>query len=237
MTPPPGYVSSSTWEQPYRSVRGLATALVVLLAIAAAATAAIAALQVALAGDAEDLLDGVISDAEFEDRLAALGAVSLLVLAVTVAVLVLQILWTYRIASNLLALRRDITFTPGRSIAVWILGGCTLNILNFAMLREHWKATAPVPRASDSWRNEPVTPLLPVWLVLNLLSVGVGFASGLQSFNGVSVGSDNEDLAESLTDSLPLVAASGLLGVLATVTLIAIVRQMTARHERVTGAA
>jgi hypothetical protein len=73
-----------------------------------------------------------------------------------------------------------------------------------------------------------------VWFALGIANVVVGIASGLTSFGGVEVGNDTDSIAESLSDRLPLVIASGVLSLAAAVVMIAIVRQLTARHVQAT---
>ena len=73
-------------------------------------------------------------------------------------------------------------------------------------------------------------PLIPVWFALGLAQIIVGIASGMNSFGGVGVGNDTDSIAESLSDRLPLVIASGLLSLIASVVMILIVRRLTDRH-------
>ena len=128
-----------------------------------------------------------------------------------IAALVLMIIWSYRIAGNLQKLgRAPITWKPGLTIVVWLLGGCTLNIINMLMLGEHWRGSDPeVPPHQAGWRDRPQSPLITVWFALGIANVVVGIASGLNSFSGVGVGNNTDTIATSLSERLPLVIASG----------------------------
>ncbi len=237
LQPPPGYVpyGGPGAFSSFSRIGGVAKALVVLQILGAVAAAAVVALQVSLVGRAQDFLDGDIRESQFEDDLAPFLLFSVLSGLVALAGLVLLIVWSYRIAGNLQKMGRPVTWRPGLTIVVWLLGGCTLNIINFLMLREHWTGSDPEARHDATGRpSNQVSPLVVVWFVLGLAQIVLGFMSGLQSFNGVSAGNDNEAVAESLSDRLPFVVASGVLSVAATVVLVMIVRQLTARHTLAT---
>lgn len=238
MAPPPGYVaygSSGAWS-PYSRIGGIAKALVIVQIVVVVLTTALLVVQLSLVSKAGDLVDGVIGTDEFEDALGPFVLFGLLSGLVGIATLVLLIIWSYRIAGNLQKAGRDpLTWKPGLTIVVWILGGCTLNIINFLMLREHWKGSDPAvaPRQSG-WTERPVSPLIVAWFGIGLAQIVLGFASGLQQFGGVGIGNDTLDVAESLADRLPFVLTSGLLGIAAAVLMVMIIRQLTDRHTQLT---
>ena len=238
MAPPPGYVpyGGPGAFSPFARIGGIARALVILQIVTAVLSAVLLIVQLWLVGKADDFVAGTISSREFEDAAGPLLLVVLLSGLVAIAGLVLLIIWSYRIAGNLQKLgRAPLTWKPGLTIVVWLLGGCTLNIINMLMLREHWRGSDPeVPPHRAGWRDGPQSPLIVVWFALGIANVVVGIASGLNSFSGVEVGNDTDSVAESLSDRLPLVIASGLLSLAAAVVLIAIVRQLTARHLQAT---
>lgn len=238
MTPPPGYVGygASGSYSPFSKIRGLAKALVAVEIAVVIATVIVLAVQLSLVGSAGDANDGVIGIEAFEDDLGTFVLVALLSGLIGIASLVLLIIWSYRIAGNLRRAGRQITWQPGLTIVVWILGGCTFNIINFLMLREHWKGSDPtVPPHSSGWQQSPVSPLIPTWFGLGIAQIVLGFMSGLRSFGGIGVGNnDAEDVAESLGDRLPFVLASGLLGIASAAILVVIIRQMTERHLQLT---
>lgn len=240
MVPPPGYPighAYSSARPPLRPIRPVARALMVLQIIAAAFTGVVLLLQIALVNRADDFVAGVIDDGRFRDAVGPFLAVSLLAGGVSIAMLVLLIIWSYRIADNLQRLRRDgLVWKPGLTIVVWLLGGCTLQIINFLMLREHWKGSDPAsPPGDPSWRSRPVSGVVTVWFVLAVGQVALSAASGLRSIGGVGVDRGTSELAESLSDRLGLVVASGAIGLAAAITLIVVVRRMTDLHVLATG--
>lgn len=237
MAPPPGYVAYGGPGSvgPTKRVGGLAKAITIVLGASALATLIVLVLQLAVAGSAQDFLDGTIGESDFEDDLAPYVLMTLVGAAVSIASIVLLIVWSYRIASNLQAMGRQITWKPGLTIVVWILGGCTLSIINFLMLREHDKASDPAsPPGDPSWKQRAASALITVWFVLTLGQVVLALSSGINGVGGVSFGNTTTDLAESFSDNLPLVVASGLVGVASSVTLILVVRALTERHRHLT---
>lgn len=234
MTPPPGYVpyGGAGAFSPFSRIRGVAKALVILQIATAVATLVLLLVQVSLVGKADDYLADTISAREFEDAAGPLLLLIVLSGLVAIAALVLLIVWSYRIAGNLQKLgRAPFTWKPGLTIVVWLLGGCTLNIINMLMLGEHWRGSDPeMPPHRAGWRDRPQSPLIGVWFALGIAQIVVGVASGVNSFGGVGLGNNTESIAESLSDRLPLVIASSLLSLAATAVLIVIIRQLTARH-------
>ena len=222
--PPPGYVAYGTpqaWGHT-KPIRSLGRAAVVVQSLAAVGTAAVLAMQFGVSDAAEDFVRGRSDLSDFDDDIAPYLAVSLLAAALGIAVLVLLIVWSYRIASNLQARGDNPTWKPGLTIVAWLLGGCTLNILPFLMLREHWKR-------SDSTGDQRTNPLIVVWFVVTLAGVGGGLIAGPNGGGGFRFG-DNEDLAESFADNFGLMLASSVASLAAAVILIVIVRQLTERH-------
>jgi hypothetical protein len=227
-----------------RPIGGIARPLVIVQIVSVVVAAIALVAQLAASGAAQDFLDGFVSRSEFEDDLAPFNTVSLISGLITVAALVLLIIWTHRIARNLQSLvRQPQTWKPGLTIVVWLLGGCTLSIVNFFMLRELWRGSDPELPAGDSrWRQAGVSPLITTWFVLTLVqavaSALVGAQTIARSFGGgVGFDNDTEAVAESLTSGLPAVILAGLAGIAATVVLIMIIRQLSARHMRLTAEA
>jgi len=215
-----------------KPIRGLCTAIVILESLAVLGATGVLVTQVAVAGSAEDFQEGVLTASEFDEELAPFLGVALLAGLVGIAGLVLLIIWSYRIATNLQQTDSRLTWKPGLSILAWLVGGCTLNILPFLMLREHWYESHPArTRQSEYETRGPLNPLIPVWFGLSLASTVVNaVASGVASLSGFNVGRGRRDLAESLADSFPLTVAATALSIAAFVVLIIVVRQLTARH-------
>ncbi|MCU1361434.1 MAG: hypothetical protein JWN99_2723, partial [Ilumatobacteraceae bacterium] len=234
MSPPPGYVAYGDVgaRGSFKRIGGLAKSIVILQIASVVLSVVLIAVQAALVGKANDFLDGDISRTSFRNSMQPFFTVSFVLGLVSIASVVVLIIWSYRIAGNLQNLgRAPLTWTPGKTIVVWLLGGCTLSIINFFMLREHWRGSDPEVRPGDpSWRTRPVSGLIVAWFVLAILQLVAAGASGARSFSGVNLGNSTTNLADSLSDRLPYVIVSGLLGLVAALLMIGIVRQMTARH-------
>ena len=218
-----------------KPVRGLGKALFVLQIIAVAGSILVLVVNIALVDKAETFLDDAGSLSKFRDDLGAYYASAGVFGAVSLAMLILLIIWSFRIAKNLQLRHGNIAWKPGWTIVVWLLGGCTLNIINFLMLREHWIKSDPDPSYGQSTAARPVHPLIVAWFVLSLGQVAAGIASGVRSVNGFSFGNDTKDIAETLTDQLGFTVAAGVLGIAASVVLIFVVRRLTERHAQLTG--
>jgi hypothetical protein len=240
MPPPPGYAAyGASGGGTVKRIGGVAKALVVLEVVGISLTLISLALQSSLGGPAQDYLDGVISKVAFEDEARTYSTVAGLSSLVTIAALVLGIIWSFRIAKNLQQFGRIITWKPGLTIVVWLLGFCTLGIVNFLMLREHWKASDPEVQPGDpSWQQREASPLISAWLALTIVSVliqiGMGAANGRRAINGLSSTDSVRSLAETVANDLPLALAGGLVGAASTVVLVLIIRQLTQRHTRAT---
>jgi len=111
-------------------IGGLTKALVVLSIIGVAASAVALLVQLVLRDKAIDYLNRDISKTKFRDDLTPYLAAIFVAGVVLFAALVVQIIWAFRMAKNLRALGRPSqSFSPGVTIAINILGGCTLGIL------------------------------------------------------------------------------------------------------------
>jgi hypothetical protein len=238
MAPPPGFVAYGTpgvGSGAIKNIGGIAKALVILQCIMLASSVLVLILQLVIASKATDFENGTIDLSDFEDSLAPVLAFGLLLAAVAIGGLVVLIIWSFRIAGNLRALGRDITWKPGLTIVAWLLGGCTFNIITFLMLNEHWKASDPEVRFGDQrWKSSPVSSLIVAWFVLTLAQVALAFGSGFRNAYGVNVGSDSRNYADALADHLPIVLLAGAAGIASSVLMIMIIRSMTARHMRAT---
>ncbi len=235
LSPPPGYVpygAPGAAGGSFQNVGGLAKALVILTAIGAALGLALVGLGLNLRDKADDSLS------VFEDSLGPYVLVGLLGSAVGLAALVIRIIWTYRMAQNLRTLRRDgQSFGPGATIAINILGDCTLGILPFFMWRELWKGSNPETPAGDTnWKQGAVGGIVIVSFVLQLAALLSTFSISIgSSFNaGLGTGKSS-DLAEQFRDDIGATATAGVLGTAAAVVFILVIRQLTDRHMQSTG--
>lgn len=239
--PPPGYVAygSPGAVSNFARIAGLTRWLNILLIATAVITALTLITQLTIVGRAQDYVDGISTEDAFRDRLGLFLAVGLLGAAITIAQLVVLCVWTFRLAKNMQALGRQgaSLSQPGITVAINILGGCTLGILNFFMWREIWKGSDPETPAGDpSWKSRAVDVIVPTWLALtlasSLASLGMGFSR--VATGGVGGSGSTNDIADQLTDQLPFVMFSGLLGLGAAIAFIILVRRLAVRHMQAT---
>jgi hypothetical protein len=232
--PPPGYVPYGPGGQRgFEPIRSVSKWLVILLAVGAGAQVLTVLAQAGLRGDTDRLVNGLDGlDAGFGLYLL----VSLAAAAVSIASLVLQVVFAFRIAKNLQLLgRTPASFSPGATIATVILGGCTLGILPYFMWRELWAGSEPgLPAHTPDWKRRPAPQIITIQLVLTLLStvfgLGVGAASAVLRIGSTS----SSDLGKSLDNSFGWLLLSGLLSAAATVALMLLVRQLAERHMQAT---
>ncbi len=217
-------------------MRGLSIAIVTLTIVAAVATVLTTILTAGVTQDARDYLDGQLSDDEFRSAIGPVNAVQLITGLATIAVFIVTVIWMYRIATNVRAYQRDTTWNPMFAIFGWMLPPFVLYIIPFLMLRELWKASDPTdPNDQESWRNTDGNPFIWAWLVLYgiapifllIFSVGSFLDGGLAS-------GSLESLADSLDQFGALGVISAAVNVAAAVVWIVLVRQLTARHIRLT---
>jgi len=237
MSPPPGYVAyggPGSYGGTFRGIGGLTKSLEILTIVTIVLSALSLVTQLTLRGNALDFRDGTTTLQEFADKLGPYLAVSAVAGFVGLATLVVQIIWTFRIAKNLEVLgRQNRTFSPGATIAINILGGCTLGILPYFMWRELWKGSDPESPAGDpGWKQRPVGQVVHTWLIVTLLTVLVG--AGLGVGNAVTRISRNSNatIAKQLDSRIALVMAAGVLSLVSAIVFLSMIRQLSSRHIR-----
>lgn len=211
-----------------------------LLAISLVMQVALLLVQLALRDSARDFINDNLTAAQFDDKLGIFLLVIALAAIASIAQLVLLIIWTFRLAKNHQVLNRHPqSFKPGGTIAVNILGGCTLGILNYFMWRELWRASDPdVAPGDPSWTQRLVTPLLPAFLALTLGGVVARLVTGAGQFpGGFQTSINSSDLAADLADQITAVSLGGVFTIAAAAVFLMIVRQLSVRHVKVTGEA
>jgi hypothetical protein len=210
--------------------------VLILLAGTVVAQLVDAAVRLVVVDDARDFLAGRISPSEFDDAYAVMNVAPLLSGLVTIALMVVTVIWMYRIASNQRDLGRTDTWGPGWAVAGWFLPPGVLYVIPFLVLRELWRGSDP-ERSATTWRAGTVTPMLTIWWVLfglvPLAFVVVDLRSALDTFGGF----DDEDLARSLDDGLAVDLVRATLNVAAAVAFMVVVRRLTERHQRLVGEA
>jgi ABC-type Fe3+ transport system permease subunit len=151
------------------------------------------------------------------------------------------IIWTYRMAKNMQAMGRQgmSMSNPGATIAINILGGCTLGILNFLMWREVWQGSDPdSPPGDPGWKRRPIGSIVNLWFGLTIGGAVLGIiAAGVGGFGGAQFGNDSEKIAEQFRDQLPVTILSSVVSVATAVVFILLVQQLAARHMKTTGEA
>jgi hypothetical protein len=220
----------------FRPIGGLTKALVILTIVTIVATALALVAQITLRDRALDFRNGTLTLSEFADKLGPYIAASAIAGLVGLATLIVQIIWTFRIAKNLEVLgRQGRKFSPGATIAINILGGCTLGILPYFMWRELWKGSDPQsPPGDPSWKQRPVGTIVHIWLVSNLLTVLASGALGVG--NAITRVNSNSDatIAKQLDDRLGVVIAAGALSIITSLIFVTLIRQLAARHMQAT---
>jgi hypothetical protein len=196
-------------------------------------------LQLTLRGSALDYKNGNLSLSDFNGKIGAFVAISGLAGVLGLALLVVQIIWTARIAKNLESLgRQGQSFRVGATIAINILGGCTLGILPFFMWRELWKGSDPDSPAYDpDWKARPNGQIVVAHLVASLVAVALGFGLGIAGAVSVIRTNSGNDVADNLSDRFLFVILAGLMQLVVSVIFIKLVRELAARHMKSIGEA
>ncbi|HQZ34326.1 MAG TPA: hypothetical protein PK020_07860 [Ilumatobacteraceae bacterium] len=239
MGPPPGYVAyggPGAVQGTFQRIGGLTKWLVGLLVVSLVVQLVSLLVQFTLRDSATKFINNP-SSLNFDDKLGLYLAVVAIAGIASVAQIVILIIWTFRLAKNGRVMgRQPQAFSPGATIAVNILGGCTLGILNFFMWRELWKAADPDTAMGDpSWKQRAVTPLLTVYLVLTLATIAASLSLGFAGAVGpVRTAGSSTDLAKNISDKLPFIALGGVLTLAAAAVFIVFVRQLAARHMQAT---
>ena len=150
---------------------------------------------------AEEYLDsarGSSDEDELLESVAVTGIAGFLTVAATIAIVVLSIIWLYRVVGNHRAIGRNTTWSSGWAIGGWFVPPLVVYAVPMLVLRESWKASDPaVPPGDERWRQSPVNPIVYVWWVLYGLAPIVFIVAGV-TFETSGFGQDADDLAESL---------------------------------------
>lgn len=218
-----------------KRVNGTAKALIILLAVYVGVSVLAVVLVRNVLGDARDYLRDEITEDDLNEKLGPFGAVSLVQLGVTIAIIVLTMIWMYRIATNHRSIGRRTTWVPGFAIGGWFLPPF-LFIIPFLMLMEMWKASDPSsPPQDEGWKRSPVHPIVPIWWVLYGLVPIVLFFVGENPLEGF--GGDADELAERLDEQQATMLVQSLASIAAAIAFVYLVRLLTDRHTRLTGEA
>lgn len=236
LTPPPGYMGytpSPMSSVPLKRVNGIARAAIILVGMAAGVAVVNVPVGRSVVDEAERFLDGETNSTEFVEGIAPYALLSVVQGIAWIASAVLVMIWMFRVAANHRTLHRGGTWGPGWTIGGWFLPPF-LYIIPFLMFRELWKASDPDVPVGGEWRQGAVSPLVPVWFVVySILPLGsIAFQSN-DVFSGF--GADERDLAQQIVDGGASDAITALIAVAGAAVFILMARQITRRHQRLTG--
>ena len=211
----------------WRSTRGFATWLTWLLA----AQAAFQLLTPVLTDQApkyvqqhrafEALLDGRNQEANRLFRQANSGFNAIVLLGyVSIAVLVVMIIWMWRSAHNARALgRTGARLAPGWAIASWFIPVASW-VLLYLLLSDLWRSSEPGSTRGDAWRQLPGPAWVRVWVVLHAGGSILTFGTVGLALTGVT----GESATRVLLIAAAVVSAAG------TLATIVVVRRITDRQ-------
>jgi ABC-type Fe3+ transport system permease subunit len=220
-----------------KRVNGLTTWIVVLTAIIGVVGVASTLVSRLAVDEARDFLADRIDENTFLEAYAPSLLLGFVQGAATIALVVLTMIWMYRLASNHRALQRNGTWAPGWGIGGWFLPPGGLYIIPYLMFRELWKASDPtIPAGDDRWKENRVAPVVTVWWVLyGLAPIPLAIAQGLSDFSARTFNGDTDTLAEAIDDRFTITLVTSLVAAAAAVAYIIMVRQLSGRHRQLTG--
>ena len=214
-----GYAAGGGGPAP-QPLGGLATALTILLVLAAIAELIAAAAFFNRAA----VLDTNFDFQDLSDADDAVGGAFLFVILAFLACGILWMIWQYRHAKNAVALGQQGGLGPG-----WAIGGWFVPLGNFVLpqLQLTQAAKASDPDAPPGAGRVP--PIVMIWWGLFVLQAIVGAASGRFGAN------DDFDSFDSIDDfqSADRIAGVGsLIAAFAAVVALLVVRSLSARQQR-----
>jgi hypothetical protein len=220
----------STATPYWRSTRTLSTSLTVVLAVEAVLSVAAlaqgtprsldggaAALDAALHGHeklAQTRIEHASDGSSFQ--------ISTLVGYVALATLVLLIIWQWRSQHNARALGRDgARISPGWGIAGWLVPFVNL-VIPYLAFQDLWRSSDERSEAGTSWRALAGSPMVSAWWVAQLAGTFAPAATVVLVLATAKTAADTDWLTH---------AGSAVLAI-ACVLAIVVVRDITARQER-----
>jgi Domain of unknown function (DUF4328) len=181
--PPPTPVVAQRW----RSLKGLTTALTVLLALAGAGALFGSIAFAVRIGALSDIIDGrltadTVRSANDADDLV--GAATGILFLLSFAILVLIIIWTFRAAKNNDALDRlHPRLKPGWAIAGWLIPLANL-VIPVLILQDLWRGSdVRTPRGDQLWRSNNGSALIGwYWAAFLVASLRYGIGRSTAHF-------------------------------------------------------
>ena len=234
MAPPPGYAAypPTNWRGGTSRVQPLATWILRAARRRRARGSVVSLLTIRpLVDDARRYLV-VQDDADF-DSAVGLNLVGTAVTGIpSVAIVVLTMIWLYRIAQNHARLGRSLRWASGWAIGGWFAPPC-LYVIPTLMLQESWKAADPaVPPGSDRWKAGAQSAVIWIWFVVYSLvgNIGSTALNVVQAFKTKRI-----DQARFFVDHEALLYVQPVIAIAGCVSWFAVVRTLTRRHTQLTG--
>jgi hypothetical protein len=212
-----GYAPVGTGERP-KPIKGLATALSVLLAITAVAALLLALAFFNRASILDDPFGASFDELQSSDDAVA-GGGGFLILGLLVTGIV-WLIWQYRHAKNARALGQTDGLGPG-----WAIGGWFIPLGNWVIPQLQLKQAA---EASDPSGARKAPPIVIVWWVLWVVGAVAGFGSGNRGEEEIS----SIDDIDSFQSADQIAGASLFVFLAAAIAAIVMVRTLSRRqHE------
>ncbi len=194
----------------FKSARTVATVLVIAFCIVILVDVIAAFIDVQRIDLATRMIDGgsyTLEEAEASDNaFATLGVVQLLVFIVTA---VIFLIWVYRASKNLKPLGvQNQKYSPGWAVG-WFFIPFANYVLPFLVTKEIWMASDPKVMDAESWRSTSVSPIVPAWWVLYIISSIGGNIIARIALGGGETATDflNESWAWLIADAIEIPAA------------------------------
>jgi hypothetical protein len=222
----------------FARIGGLTKALLALTGVSAVLSVISAAVQYGLRNDAGTYINDQTFD--FKKSLTTYTTIGGVAMALSLASLVVTVLWAFRMAKNVAALNRpNASFRPAATIAVNVLGSCTAGILPFLMWKELWRGSDPQGIEGDlEWKKGAYASIITIHLAFTLAAEVLGLTAGAVAGIGSTTSSNKTlDLAKNIHNHLPALLGAGLLQAGAMVCFFVLVRQLGARHMQATAEA
>ncbi len=228
-----GYTASPIATLPLKRVGKVGGATSILVGLAAAFGALTVIVSQTMTDEADRFIAGDLASEDFISEIAPYLLLTFVQGALVIASVVLVMIWMFRMAANHRALHRGATWGPGWAIGGWFLPPL-LYIIPTLMFREMWRASDPEVPVGGDWKSRPASPLVMLWFVTySLIPLGLMFAQTDTVLSGLG-GSDDE-LAKQITGDQGLVVASTAVTMVAAAVFVALTRQLTRRHQQLTG--
>ena len=228
-----GYAGSPIGRVSLKRVGGLARATTILVLATALMSFVDLAVRQTVTDEADQFLADVIDRDEFFESIIGYVMIGMVQGLLQVAAAVVTMIWMFRVAANHRALHRGGTWGPGFGVAGWFLPPI-IYVIPTLMLRELWKASDPDVPIGGDWRSRRGSPLPLIWFLLYTV---VPLISLVSSSGGVfdQFSGSEESIAETITGDQTADIVVAAVTVAAAAVFVMLVRQLTARHCRLTG--